>query len=1582
MEVKYPIQTVSESDMKIGDKPHFKSVVLFEPHGRITYHGRYHDYSPNQKSKLYKSRMFEEAPRILEHVYGYTQTTFYGPPMMQAVKRDGQWISPYNRGFRKLAAITPFHIDLKKMEDVVDFLTEHLFDQLTERGVFQMYPYTLSSVINGDKNDAFLRRIDVSKAGGFGYPGKKDQYFTRTVIDGMVVDEPNEKLCDDLSDLYTRYTESESSGSVFIACLKDEPRETKKCYEGNTRVFYSSQLPYLLLQKQYLGPLYTCMIQYCEAFYCAIGTDAHRGMDRIYDRLANFSNQIIEGDYSGYDTSMPFPVGNAAAEIEYRLLKKFGYDDDQLKIVAGILSDSLHVNIDFMGDMITVPGLQPSGKYGTAEDNCIRNLVLLVYAWVHLGKPVETFFDHVMPVTYGDDLLAAVRDAAIFNACSYSAVCRNVYDMGFTTASKSEVTAEYILPSEMSFLKRKFVFHEKLQKIVGPLEMDSICKTLQWRQPSPHVSDYVHEESILESCLRELFFHSTERQYNIIYACFQSYMEQQFEHVGSLSNYDALYASLSGEVDEKEDNVLRAFTEADVRRVDRDVLDDEDDMDDDDFEFTVEQQVSMASTFMWMLTLVLVLISRLYVPHETLYWEADSVGLPTRVFCKFLAEVKYTPELCLSRHNVSEQWLANDTLIRELSDRLQQKLSEYEEKQDAFPGWSERQLLKRVSRHNHAYRRSLQAKRLEGEIKAIEMTIKKLSSTRHGHDMAMVESDQESKVENVSVGSGDTPLEEGDHPVAMQEVGQKNLLSLDDFFSRPVDISTLSISPGSTTTYSIDIWDAYLRHGAVTAKTRNYGFFRGTLCIRIDMSGSPFHYGKFLYSYQPKADWNESLNYLDGQLLGSAREAALCYLSQAKISGVIDANDNQPIIIRCPFINQQPMCRLFNKSPLIISTATPLNDFVGFGRLYIVSLNDLQSASTTPSNVSVNIYAWAEDVELGAPTGTIMEVETESDTVVRVPNSPQAPDIHHFDAPEREALLEFGRRELDEIRRSSAILRANTEADEREVGPVEHVASSIAKISGYFTSIPVIEPFAKASEVIFGAGARVASLFGWSAPVMNTEPMYVKNQPFTNGAHMIQYNTGKRITLDPKQELTIDPRIMEGSGEDEMSIAYICSRLSYLAKFPWDTADAAFGSSIWSVPITPRLMQSISIGAPDPYLAAPTSLAFAASFFEYWRGDITFKFQIVASQFHRGKLAFIFEPNISQFAAIDTDLDLNKQYVYICDIQETMEFELTVPWAFPKAWARNIDNDMLTTVGSIGYLGEAFFDYANGYLAVVPFTSLQSPDGSNVEVNVWIKSDNMHFNQLVRSRLPVERPTTESNVIMKSDHMKFADLNHSSASDAHISELHFGEEPISFRALMKRYTGLNEPIPLSGSLLEPAFAVMAPIFPPPAPAYSGVTYDGTPTIFQQLRYAYLGMRGGMRYRVGMIGPISVGNLGRTKIALGVPTSTEITPSCVTTSATIFLNNYLEGAVEFMVATNGGIEFELPFYSNNLWVYAFNSEIAPTGDTNVSDLFSRLWQMLTPYEASTLVDVAAQIDFCTGEDFGFLYYNGAPPFLHS
>jgi hypothetical protein len=358
-------------------------------------------------------------------------------------------------------------------------------------------------------------------------------------------------------------------------------------------------------------------------------------------------------------------------------------------------------------------------------------------------------------------------------------------------------------------------------------------------------------------------------------------------------------------------------------------------------------------------------------------------------------------------------------------------------------------------------------------------------------------------------------------------------------------------------------------------------------------------------------------------------------------------------------------------------------------------------------------------------------------------------------------------------------------------------------------------------------------------------------------------------------------------------------------------------------------------------------------------------------------LAFFFEPNLSQFTLVNSNLSLNKNYMHIIDLQETQSVSVCVEWAHDRAWLRCYDTGTGNTYGSAAVPSTSTQLYSNGYISVAPFTGLANNDDSTVEVNVYIRGRNMHFNQVSGEGIPTDRMITESEDMNDVETMCFP-INPTSANDAHISEHHFGEEVFSLRSILKRFV-TTDLYTIGSAVSLYTIQTEAPILPLPNPVY-GSTASAYKTILGSVQLAYVGMRGSMRFRVvSTNGDIDYTKGARVLVSLQNPEFNAPVSSISWTSAVVNAVPQI-GGVAFVPGTNGGIEFDIPYYSNNLFAFAFTTNYVGTNPDNmVYDAYFTKNFIVHREGDPTQTRSDVTIDRAIGEDFMFYQFSGAPFF---
>jgi hypothetical protein len=1146
--------------------------------------------------------------------------------------------------------------------------------------------------------------------------------------------------------------------------------------------------------------------------------------------------------------------------------------------------------------------ITPSGKFGTAEDNSVKGIVIIVVIFIsHPEGSGKDPFEFLVMLVYGDDMLVGVHSSCLwFDNFYFAGACKDLLGMTFTSAVKGDHESPHVTLLDASFLRRSFIRSPEGWRM--PLTLNSTEKTIGWILPSRAASEEDQVMNAFNSFLREIFLRATKEKFNNIRDWGMQIFKNEY-HIDHpiLQRYDEIYDSLYGPA---------TFTTESMA-------------------VTEEEQHDME-----------VLMRRAFSEPDMIKYLYREHRIVATVVVNML--IAYEAGVEMSHLPVVLNWPAEfryymNGKIAELQKQLDaaKEESQLDEKEEIY-------LLSRsevVSMSNYGndndYRKhcdEVLQQRAKIEGLTLSLAVLKRAALRHqsfsseSAEGYLEEDGADSEVKNenlidMSGGSMDVmPSIKADNV----DVGQDVPLSIKDFLSRPVRIAFYTNSPGFSLSHAINPWDAFLSQPSVRAKLRNTAYLRANLHLRISVSGMPFHYGRYIFSYIPFAYTNEPWQYLS-TLAGTGSDfGRLVYLSQSPYARSCDVIANEPVEMIIPYLSPQPVMRLFNNDVNVLAAVSPYDDATDLGILYLRSINTLASTTATSTGVSIAIYAWMEDVEFGSPTATQIAVTTES--------------------------------------------------DERITGPISSATKSMSEAARSLSAHPVIGSYAKASGKVLDGASDIASALGWSYPTLIDEPMRMKNEPFQNAAVSIGMDTGKRIVLDPKQELSVDMR-NSGSDKDDLVIQSICSRESLLDTFTWTAADSSLTGPNRVIGVTPMCARTIVEGAApgDRIWSANSPLSFSASFFKFWRGEITYRVEFVCSMYHRGKMLIGYEPNIAQHNLIDTVLDTNKNYLLTIDLQETRCIEFTVKWANARPWlATGPPSDMLfPNASSIDPL--LAFKRCNGYIYFTPLTKLQSPDGGDISVNVYVRSDDMHFNVLEMSRMPLE--FTAESTLSPCDPSDKVVLNPTNASLVGLSDHYFGEEPLSFRSYLRRFAlsyKVNTAYTTTNKVLRGDLTTV----PRPYPNYGEYSNPGSlfRNLFTYLRYCYLAMRGGIRKRLIIHDSEPVGSAPVSVSLLfeGGYAPNFLFPGTNSTD----LNQ--TGGVMYMPHTNLGIEYEIPWYSSNTWGFAQTQDYFPSisvidGESTRRYRFD--YSLGGPDRSIPILEYSA-----IGEDFMFSNFIAAYPFV--
>jgi hypothetical protein len=595
----------------------------------------------------------------------------------------------------------------------------------------------------------------------------------------------------------------------------------------------------------------------------------------------------------------------------------------------------------------------------------------------------------------------------------------------------------------------------------------------------------------------------------------------------------------------------------------------------------------------------------------------------------------------------------------------------------------------------------------------------------------------------------------------------------------------------------------------------------------------------------------------------------------------ISPQENKAGTLKLPFF--------YHKNFIDVQTSQDTQDM---GQLNFINYTVLDSANgISGAGVSIQVFAWCENVKLSGPSvGLAMQ------------------------------------------------------SDEYGSGVVSAPATAIANGARWFESIPVIGRFATATRIGASAVSAVASLFGWTnVPVIEDTRPY-RPSAFPQLATTTIGFPAEKLTIDPKNELTVDPSVLGMDTLDEMTISSIVQRESYITTATWTTANNV-DDILFSSLVTPVLLDTDAATNAKVYFIP---MSWLTPMFKHWRGDIIFRFRFVASPFHKGRVRISYDP--SGYAGaniINTTASYNTVLTHIVDLGSENDVELRIPYQQSTSY-QQVQNSFTSanwsTSASPSFIRNKAFD--NGTIVLRVQTALTAPVGTSiVPIMVFARAaENFEFAN------PNNQPLTLSTFPPQAD--EIVDNPSSTVLGTGVPIVHpdrnlinFGEQIKSMRQLLRRQCFSFVSVPVTGLGTEWHYLYQERLtrWPPaygydPTGIHSAVGIVNTlanfpfnfATVnpFNYFTGAFVAMRGSMQLTLNTDANDSIAHVKVVRTpdvggAVGLTTTTSVALGTASACARFYALNSKNGAAGMALTsqiTNAGLTVQFPNYTR----YRFQS----------------------------------------------------------
>jgi len=342
-------------------------------------------------------------------------------------------------------------------------------------------------------------------------------------------------------------------------------------------------------------------------------------------------------------------------------------------------------------------------------------------------------------------------------------------------------------------------------------------------------------------------------------------------------------------------------------------------------------------------------------------------------------------------------------------------------------------------------------------------------------------------------------------------------------------------------------------------------------------------------------------------------------------------------------------------------------------------------------------------------------------------------------------------------------------------------------------------------------------------------------------------------------------------GKDELSINYLCGKEALLTVVPWGGTDGV-DTTLFQSYVCPSLYDYIT-GPPDRVYATP--MAHISQMFNSWRGDIIFRFKIVCTKFHRGRLRISWDPQGANRATAATIPGI---YTKVIDITECTDVSIRIPYAQAYAWAKNrtYSSTEYWRIGAFPSDLKSYYD--NGLISVQVLTVQTSPvANAPIAIAVFVKgSDNLEMGdpRTVGQNWSYYIPQSgysENVSEVNQDETEDVEFSHTNPSPM-MNCINMGEKIISIRQLLRRTT-LQRIAGVTTASAGNSRIVYAASYMSRYPLYYGYDLNGINTAatgvstnfnfnfvtpYQIVAPCFIGQRGGMNWTINVMSSRSVG----------------------------------------------------------------------------------------------------------------------------
>jgi hypothetical protein len=404
-------------------------------------------------------------------------------------------------------------VDEELLENCTNRYYEHIISTVNDDEFKDLGTISLNDNINGMQGVDYIDKINRNTSMGF--PWNKTtkrfltHYSTEDHPDGVLF---SEEVIEEFHRQDYLSRTAIMAHPIYNVSQKDEPLPKEKCVNWGTRLFMGAPKPTSLVNRKYHLTIIRLFQRNRLETRTAIGTVVQSKQWGELVKFLPWHDRIVAGDYSKFDKKQQIRILQGACDVLYRLARYSNkYTDIDLTSIKTQHQDIIFALVNFDGDLMAFFGCLPSGNSMTTLLNCICNILLDMYAYQSAGNLIQSYFEDVVTIVYGDDSITSISPRC--GSYNHTIKRDELAKIGivFTMADKNAESIPFIHLEDASFLKRSFVYNEEDDIWCAPLEESNIINALMIWVESKNLTKSEQAWAAMQSSIREFFFHGRSK---------------------------------------------------------------------------------------------------------------------------------------------------------------------------------------------------------------------------------------------------------------------------------------------------------------------------------------------------------------------------------------------------------------------------------------------------------------------------------------------------------------------------------------------------------------------------------------------------------------------------------------------------------------------------------------------------------------------------------------------------------------------------------------------------------------------------------------------------------------------------------------------------------------------------------------------------------------------------------------------------------------------------------------------------------------------------------------------------------------